>query len=160
MVGGIEIIGLALAIPPLIMGPEKTALYVTSPVVAILNRKKHKDWVEEEFRDLNFEITIFNETLNGFIDKLPLDETAKRRLRNVDKLSHKAWTEASEDLWPAFRCELGEKTDSFVNHMEVFLVELEGLISDGRGSKSQTYPIPLTKSNIVSMIVDMPRLYI
>jgi hypothetical protein len=154
MISGIEIVGLAFAIPPLISEATKTAPYMMNPITAAFSRKRHKEWVEEQFRDLNFEITIFNDTLKSFVDSLPLDAADRKRLRNTDHLSHEAWTEASEDIWEIFRHRLSDKTHSFIHHIEVILKELEKFVADVPGSKSQTYPPPLTRSSIVSICSD------
>jgi hypothetical protein len=154
MISGIEVIGLALAIPPLISDPAKTLPFLVNPLRAALSRKRHKEWVEEQFRDLNFEITLFHDILNSFVDTLALDEAERRRLRNIEYLSHEAWTEASEPLWNIFRYRLGDKTDSFIHHIEVILKELEAFVTDVPESRSQTYPPPLRKDSIVSTYGD------
>jgi hypothetical protein len=142
MLTGLELIGLALSIAPLLT--EAIEHHQTRVVsFRAANKETHKKWTKEFFADLNYEICMLRRSLQKLVMGLSVDEETKTKLLDLENFDRELWRTPDPALQQCFKLRLSDFADSFVESLTTILKHLDKVIGD------DTLPHAVAENNIV-----------
>jgi hypothetical protein len=127
---GLEVVGLAIAVVPLIIEFTKAYPETGHALQAVGSNKRTNKLLEEFYGSLRFELSILKLTLTNLLAQLPLTEHQKLRLENEKGFSPSLWTSISKELEQALILRLGHCSTSFDYSMDKILRTLSKVVDD------------------------------
>jgi hypothetical protein len=129
----IDVIGIVLAVAPLLIEAGKFSHNVAGNAKLALNPSKHREFVDEFFRDLSYELTMFRMSLEKLVLDLNVDHQTQQDLLQLLKQDHQdvqQWTKPSQELQDKFESRLGSSMETFMLSLEGIMTELAKLIKE------------------------------
>jgi hypothetical protein len=140
----LEAIGLGLGIAPFLIELLKAN---PEPVHAMMAIKTDtaKEMMEEFYRDLEYEVSMFKITLINLIHELPITDDLKQELTDEKGIDSTLWKDPSPELKVALERRLSACFEAFLQSMGKILKLLSKVVKDG------TLPVDLPEDHIVSI---------
>src|ERR1700753_1755442 len=137
MITGIEILGIALAVPPLITDAMDRSHPIITPLIHSFNSKTHNECVEDFFTNLHYEICMFHNIIRRLVEELNIDDDLKVQLLEPSLLNVEIWENPPLQFQRALQERIGHQEAGFRMLLENILKYL------GKITKDNSLPLSL-----------------
>ena len=144
MISGIEVLGIALAVPPLITDAMDRSHPVVTPLIHSFSSKTHNECVEDFFINLHFEICMFHNIIQRLVYELNMEDDLKARLLEPSLSNVGIWENPPQQFQRALQERIGHQEAAFRHLLEKILTYLRKI------TKDNSLPLSLDQEDCVS----------
>jgi hypothetical protein len=130
MISGLEVLGIALAVAPMITDAMDRSHPIITPLRHSFSSKTHNECVEDFFTHLHYEICMFHSIIQRLVYELDIEDDLKAQLLEPSLLNISIWENPSENFQRALQDRIGHHETSFRDLLKRILIYFRKLTKD------------------------------